>query len=160
MQVNPLTSPRGTAAAACTDNRQHRAVPCSVWLVLYQLTTHALALCCRLLDASAFRAAIQASFRQRTFLIYALLRMHTSRNCDALSLLNERSLTAGYMTRRFALAVSIAPIFEKAIQYTSRRLNISKRNSFGLYLILLGTCTSILVFGSIAIFAGPQAFAR
>jgi hypothetical protein len=64
------------------------------------------------------------------------------------------------MRRRFALAVSIAPVFEKAIQYTSSRLNISKRNSFGLYLILLGTCTSILVFGSIAVFAGPQAFAR
>ena len=61
---------------------------------------------------------------------------------------------------RFALAVSIAPFFDRAIQYTSSRLNISRRNSFGLYLIALGTCTSLLVFGSIAIFAGPGAFAR
>ena len=57
---------------------------------------------------------------------------------------------------RFALAVSLAPLFDNFLD----ALPMSRRNAFGVYLLLLGSFTSICVFGSIAMMAGPQAFAR
>lgn len=57
---------------------------------------------------------------------------------------------------RFALAVSMAPLFDRFIN----SLPVSRKKAFGIYLVLLGTLTSVCVFGSIAVFAGPQAFSR
>ena len=57
---------------------------------------------------------------------------------------------------RFALAVSMAPLFDKFMN----SMPMSKKKAFAVYLVLLGTITSLCVFGSIAVFAGPQAFSR
>lgn len=57
---------------------------------------------------------------------------------------------------RFALAVSMAPLFDKFMD----SMPMSKKKAFAVYLVLLGTITSLCVFGSIAAFAGPQAFSR
>lgn len=61
---------------------------------------------------------------------------------------------------RFSLAVAIAPIFDRFISWTQKTTGWSRRNAFGAFLFLLGSLTSLLVFGSIAVFAGPIAFAR
>ena len=61
---------------------------------------------------------------------------------------------------RFSLALLLAPAFDKFMNMLSLRLHISKRNAFGIYLFILGTMTSVLVFGSIRTFAGPLAYAR
>ncbi len=74
---------------------------------------------------------------------------------------------AGYWTLqnfvrplRFSLALVMAPAFDNFMNMLSSRLRISKRNAFGIYLFILGTATSVLVFGSIRILAGPLAYAR
>ncbi|KAK9841801.1 hypothetical protein WJX81_004041 [Elliptochloris bilobata] len=61
---------------------------------------------------------------------------------------------------RFSLAIAIAPLFDRFITWTQNATGWSRRNAFGAFLFLLGTVTSVLVFGSIAVFAGPIAFAR
>lgn len=76
-------------------------------------------------------------------------------------------LSAGFWTiqnfvrpLRFSLALALAPVFERFLNTASRTTGFSKRNAFGVYLFILGTVTSTLVFGSIFIFAGPLAYAR
>lgn len=61
---------------------------------------------------------------------------------------------------RFSLALAMAPVFDKFINQLALRLHISKRNAFGVYLFILGTVTSVLIFGSIRIFAGSLAYAQ
>jgi hypothetical protein len=61
---------------------------------------------------------------------------------------------------RFTLAVAVAPAFDRFITWTQSMTGWSRRNAFGAFLFLLGSVTSLLVFGSIAVFAGPVAFAR
>ena len=61
---------------------------------------------------------------------------------------------------RFSLSVFLAPVFDNFITAVQERTGWSRRSAFGFYLFLLGTSTFALVFGSIAIFAGPLAFAR
>ncbi|KAK9916626.1 hypothetical protein WJX75_005064 [Coccomyxa subellipsoidea] len=61
---------------------------------------------------------------------------------------------------RFSVALAMAPLFEKGISTISRTTGFSRRNAFGVYLFILGSVTSILVFGSIFVFAGPLAYAR
>ncbi len=61
---------------------------------------------------------------------------------------------------RFSVALAMAPLFEKGLTRISRATGFSRRNSFGVYLFLLGSVTSLLVFGSIFVFAGPLAYAR
>ena len=76
-------------------------------------------------------------------------------------------LSAGFWTiqnfvrpLRFSLALALAPLFERFLNTVSRTTGFSKRNAFGVYLFILGTVTSTLVFGSIFIFAGPLAYAK
>jgi len=61
---------------------------------------------------------------------------------------------------RFSVALAMAPLFDKFLGIISRATGFSRRNSFGVYLFILGSVTSCLVFGSIRYFAGPLAFAR
>ncbi|BDA41122.1 hypothetical protein COCOBI_01-7770 [Coccomyxa sp. Obi] len=61
---------------------------------------------------------------------------------------------------RFSVALAMAPLFEKGISAISRATGFSRRNAFGVYLFILGSVTSILVFGSIFVFAGPLAYSR
>ena len=61
---------------------------------------------------------------------------------------------------RFSVALAMAPLFEKGISAISRATGFSRRNAFGVYLFILGSVTSILVFGSIFVFAGTLAYAR
>lgn len=57
---------------------------------------------------------------------------------------------------RFALSVSMAPLFDKFMD----SLPMSRKKAFAVYLVLLGTITTTCIFGGIAVFAGPQAFSR
>lgn len=59
---------------------------------------------------------------------------------------------------RFALAVSLAPVFDGIINSIQRITGGSRQKAFAVSLVLLGTITASLVFGSIFIFAGPMAF--
>lgn len=61
---------------------------------------------------------------------------------------------------RFSLALALSPAFDCFITWTHNRTGFSRRNAFGVYLTLLGTLSSLLIFGSIFMFAGPLAFAR
>lgn len=61
---------------------------------------------------------------------------------------------------RFSLAIALAPLFERFLNTISSATGLSKPKAFGVYLFLLGTITSTLVFGSIFVFAGPLAYAR
>lgn len=61
---------------------------------------------------------------------------------------------------RLTLALAMAPAFDKVLEGIQRRTGWNKRNAFGLYLFFFGSMTSLLVFGSIYLFAGPTAFAR
>ena len=61
---------------------------------------------------------------------------------------------------RLTLALAMAPAFDKILVFLQNQTGWNKRNAFGLYLFLFGGTTSILVFGSIRLFAGPLAFAR
>lgn len=61
---------------------------------------------------------------------------------------------------RFSVALAMAPVFERGISAISRATGFSRRNAFGVYLFILGSVTSFLVFGSIFAFAGPLAYAR
>ena len=61
---------------------------------------------------------------------------------------------------RFSLALALAPVFERFLSTISRTTSLSKRNAFGIYLFILGSVTSTLVFGSIYVLAGPLAYAR
>lgn len=62
---------------------------------------------------------------------------------------------------RFSVALAMAPLFDKFIDNIQTHFNFSnRRDAFGVYLVILGTLTSVLVFGSIRIFGGPNAFAR
>ena len=61
---------------------------------------------------------------------------------------------------RFSLALALAPVFERFLSTISKTTSLSKRNAFGIYLFILGSVTSTLVFGSIYVFAGPLAYAR
>lgn len=61
---------------------------------------------------------------------------------------------------RFSVALAMAPLFEMGLTRISRATGFSRRNSFGVYLFILGSLTSLLVFGSIFLFAGPLAYAR
>eukprot|EP00208_Stichococcus_sp_RCC1054_P002796 CAMPEP_0206139412 /NCGR_PEP_ID=MMETSP1473-20131121/5911_1 /ASSEMBLY_ACC=CAM_ASM_001109 /TAXON_ID=1461547 /ORGANISM="Stichococcus sp, Strain RCC1054" /LENGTH=212 /DNA_ID=CAMNT_0053533197 /DNA_START=203 /DNA_END=842 /DNA_ORIENTATION=+ len=58
---------------------------------------------------------------------------------------------------RFALAVSMAPVFDKLVNAVQRSLGGSRQKAFAACIALLGVVTSVLVFGSIYIFAGPLA---
>ena len=61
---------------------------------------------------------------------------------------------------RFSVAIAIAPLFDRFITSIQKVTGWSRRNAFGAFLFLLGSGTSLLVFGSIAVLAGPLAFAR
>ena len=61
---------------------------------------------------------------------------------------------------RFSLAIALAPVFERFLNTISRATGLSKPRAFGVYLFILGTVTSTLVFGSIFVFCGPLAYAR
>ena len=61
---------------------------------------------------------------------------------------------------RFSVAIAIAPLFDRFITWIQTVTGWSRRNAFGAFLFLLGSGTSLLVFGSIAVLAGPLAFAR
>lgn len=59
------------------------------------------------------------------------------------------------------MALAMAPLFDKFIDAIQERFQFSnRRDAFGVYLAVLGTLTSVLVFGSIRVFGGPSAFAR
>ncbi|DBA71282.1 TPA: hypothetical protein ACH3X2_011099 [Trebouxia sp. C0005] len=60
---------------------------------------------------------------------------------------------------RFSLALFMAPVFDKFINWVQQRAQFKRQNAFAVYLFLLGSITSISVFGSIRLFAGPLAFA-
>lgn len=61
---------------------------------------------------------------------------------------------------RFSLALFMAPVFDKFINFVQHRGKLKRQNAFGVYLFLLGSITSISVFGSIRLLAGALAFAR
>jgi len=61
---------------------------------------------------------------------------------------------------RFSLAIALAPVFERFLNTISKIAGCSKPKAFGVYLFILGTLTSTLVFGSIFVFGGPLAYAR
>lgn len=61
---------------------------------------------------------------------------------------------------RFTVAIAMAPAFDRILVSIQRLTGWNKRNAFGLYLVLFGSLTSFLVFGSIFLFGGAQAFAR
>jgi hypothetical protein len=62
---------------------------------------------------------------------------------------------------RFSLALALAPLFDRFIDAIQQQLKLAnRRDAFGVYLIILGTVTSVLVFGSVRMFGGPTAFAR
>ena len=96
---------------------------------------------------------------------YARLVFHAASHHTRLMKVDE--LCAGFWTiqnfvrpLRFSLALALAPVFERFLSTISRSTKLSKRNAFGIYLFILGSVTSTLVFGSIYIFAGPLAYAR
>ena len=60
---------------------------------------------------------------------------------------------------RFSLALAMAPVFDKFINFVQHKTQFKRQNAFAVYLCLLGSVTSICVFGSIRLFAGPMAFA-
>ena len=61
---------------------------------------------------------------------------------------------------RFSLALFMAPVFDKFINFVQNRGRLKRQNAFAVYLFLLGSITTISVFGSIRLFAGALAFAR
>lgn len=61
---------------------------------------------------------------------------------------------------RFSAALALAPAFDKFIDGLAARFSITRPKAFGVYLALLGTVTTTLVFGSIFVVCGPAAFAR
>lgn len=61
---------------------------------------------------------------------------------------------------RFSAAIALAPAFDRFIDGIAARLNLTRPKAFGVYLALLGTATSALVFGGIFVACGPAAFAR
>ena len=60
---------------------------------------------------------------------------------------------------RFSLAIAMSPVFDQFINWVQQRTKWKRQNAFAVYLFLLGSITSIAVFGSIRLFAGPIAFA-
>lgn len=60
---------------------------------------------------------------------------------------------------RFSLALFMAPVFDRFINWVQKQTQFKRQNAFAVYLFLLGSITSISVFGSIRLFAGPMAFA-
>jgi len=50
-------------------------------------------------------------------------------------------------------------VFDKFINWVQQRTQFKRQNAFAVYLFLLGSITSVSVFGSIRLFAGPLAFA-
>lgn len=60
---------------------------------------------------------------------------------------------------RFSLALAMAPVFDRFINWVQQQTKWKRQNAFAGYLFLLGSVTSITVFGSIRLFAGPIAFA-
>jgi hypothetical protein len=61
---------------------------------------------------------------------------------------------------RFTLAVALAPAFDRFIDRIAARCGVSRPAAFGVYIALLGTVTSVVVFGSIFLFCGPAGYAR
>jgi len=61
---------------------------------------------------------------------------------------------------RFSAALALAPAFDKFIDFLSTKLKITRPQAFGVYLFILGTATSALVFGGIFLACGPAAYAR
>ena len=52
-------------------------------------------------------------------------------------------------------------MFDRLLDRIQATLRLkTKRAAFGLYVAMLGMVTCVLTFGSIGLFAGPQAFAR
>lgn len=60
---------------------------------------------------------------------------------------------------RFSLALFMSPVFDKFINWVQQRTQFKRQNAFAVYLFLLGSITSVAVFGSIRLFAGSLAFA-
>ena len=80
---------------------------------------------------------------------------------------NDTGCLAGFWTLqhflrplRLTLALGMAPAFDRILIFIQNWTGWNKRNAFGLYLVCFGSLTSLFVFGSIYIFAGPVAFAR
>lgn len=62
---------------------------------------------------------------------------------------------------RFGIAVAMAPVFDQLLDRIQTLLSLkTKRAAFGVYVAALGIVTCVVTFGSIGLFAGPQAFAR
>ena len=61
---------------------------------------------------------------------------------------------------RFSAAIALAPAFDRFIDGIAAKLNLTRPKAFGVYLALLGTVTTTLVFGGIFVACGPAAFAR
>lgn len=88
--------------------------------------------------------------------------------CTPFCLLSpDINLCAGFWTLqhflrpfRLTIALGMAPAFDRILTFIQNRTGWNKRNAFGLYLACFGTLTSLFVFGSIYLFAGPMAFAR
>ncbi|DBA87717.1 TPA: hypothetical protein ACH3X1_004720 [Trebouxia sp. C0004] len=60
---------------------------------------------------------------------------------------------------RFSLALFMSPVFDKFINWVQQKTQFKRQNAFAVYLVLLGSITSVGVFGSIRLFAGSLAFA-
>lgn len=61
---------------------------------------------------------------------------------------------------RFALAVAMAPAFDGFMNFVQRRFQCRRQTAFAVYIALLGITTTVSVFGSIYVFAGPLAYSR
>ncbi|GIL80961.1 hypothetical protein Vretimale_9331 [Volvox reticuliferus] len=55
---------------------------------------------------------------------------------------------------RFSLAIALAPIFEKLIQWISQKTGLSTRWAFGLYLTCFALLTAALIFGTLYVLGG------
>ncbi|KAK9789044.1 hypothetical protein WJX73_008966 [Symbiochloris irregularis] len=59
---------------------------------------------------------------------------------------------------RFSLALAMAPAFDRGILEIQKITKFKRRKAFGVYLFILGSVTSTLIFGSIFLFAGCGVF--
>lgn len=61
---------------------------------------------------------------------------------------------------RLSAALAMAPVFDRFIGFVEKKAGLSRAGAFGVYLAILGTVTSVAVFGSIFLACGPAAYAR